>query len=77
MTADVEGGFCFLAQLLDAENDMDIGHVVEMALETFELVLNITAEGIGDIQVAGGQINLHVLLLCRYASYLEQAFPLV
>ena len=61
---DMHGGFRLLPHLLNAENDMHIGHIVEMTLETLELVVDIVLQGISNVHMMTGQANLHNYLLC-------------
>jgi hypothetical protein len=56
---DVELGFGFLTQFFDAEDDMDVVDMVEMTIEFFEFVVDEAAQGVSDLDMMAGQVDLH------------------
>jgi len=52
-----------VAQLLDAEHDMDTNQLVEMTLDSLKLGFNVFAQCRRDIDMVSGQFDLHAELL--------------
>jgi hypothetical protein len=61
----MHGRLGLLPQLLDAEDDMDVGHLVEMALQALELGIHVVPQRIRDVHMVTGQVDLHDWLLVR------------
>src|SRR5688572_6112742 len=61
--ADVNRGFRLVLQLLHCQDAVDVGHVVEVALDLCELGSDVATQGIGDVDVMARNAQLHDSLL--------------
>ena len=57
--AHVDRGFGFVLELLDGEDAVDVGHVVEVPLELGELRADVVAQGFRDVDVMASDAQLH------------------
>lgn len=69
-TGDAQGSFDLLLQFLDLHDHLNIGDLVEMALQTAQFLADIVAQGVGHIQLMATDVDLHtafsLLPVCKW-----------
>src|ERR1700752_4304210 len=81
--ADMDRCFGFVLQLLHRQDAVDVGHVVEVALDLGELGSDVVAQGFRDVDVMTRDAQLHdsllplVIVTCSasYRSMMESSSP--
>ena len=60
LAGEVDVGFDFLAQFLDAQNHVYVDHVIEMPVDSGHLGGNVITYGWCDFEVMAGHVQIHL-----------------